>query len=198
MGASKYEKSLDNRIAALVSREGRAPRAGQDCKPCMVNGLQLVSRLSNARGAHVSRTAREDERAAQAHAAKWHRTRLRDSNLKASRERHSPKTRMSLDVSKCHTWDIILGGRDQEQETGKTQTNVAQSHTCDIARHMHKLIWWNRLHLKLQPNVSHFREKRVILCHFETGGVASTLSDPCPELRRTGPFPRGCSPYNRP
>ena len=128
MGASKYEKSLDNRSAALVSREGRAPRAGQDCKPCMVNGLQLVSRLSNARGAHVSRTAREDERAAQAHAAKWHRTRLRDSNLKASRERHSPKTRMSLDVSKCHTWDIILGGRDQEQETGKTQTNVAQRH----------------------------------------------------------------------
>jgi hypothetical protein len=29
-----YEKSLDNWSAALVSREGSAPRAGHDRKPC--------------------------------------------------------------------------------------------------------------------------------------------------------------------
>ena len=51
MDASKYEKSFDNRCAALVSREGRAPRAGRNCKPCTVNGLRLMSLLSRARGA---------------------------------------------------------------------------------------------------------------------------------------------------
>ena len=56
--ASKYEKSFDNCCAALVSREGRAPRAGQDCKPLRVNGLRLMSLLIMARGAHVSRAAR--------------------------------------------------------------------------------------------------------------------------------------------
>ena len=55
---SKYEKSLDNRCAALVSRERRAPRVGQDRKSRMVNGLRLMSLLSRARGAHVSRAAR--------------------------------------------------------------------------------------------------------------------------------------------
>ena len=58
MDVSKYEKSLDNRCAALVSRERRAPRAGQNCKPCTINGLRLMSLLSRARGARVSRAAR--------------------------------------------------------------------------------------------------------------------------------------------
>ena len=62
MDASKYEKSLDNRCAALVSREGRAPRAGWNCKPCRVNGLRLMSLLSRARGAQVSRAARGSNR----------------------------------------------------------------------------------------------------------------------------------------
>ena len=57
-GRQKNEKSLDNRCAALVSREPRAPRAGQDGKPCMANGLRLMSLLSRARGAQVSRAAR--------------------------------------------------------------------------------------------------------------------------------------------
>jgi hypothetical protein len=87
MDARKYEKLLDNRSAALVSREGRAPRAGQDRKPWMVKELRLISLLIMSRGAQVSRAARRSERAAQAHAAKRHRTRLRDLNLKASQER---------------------------------------------------------------------------------------------------------------
>jgi len=58
MNAGKYEKSFDNRCAALVSREGSAPRAGQNCKPCMHNRLRLISHLRMARGAQVSRAAR--------------------------------------------------------------------------------------------------------------------------------------------
>ncbi len=59
MDARKYEKSFDNRCAALVSRERRAPRAGQDRKRCMANDLLLFSLLIMARGAQVSRAARE-------------------------------------------------------------------------------------------------------------------------------------------
>ena len=59
MDVSKYEKSLDNRCAAPVSRERRAPRAGQNCKPFMTNGLRLMSLLIRARGAQVSRAARD-------------------------------------------------------------------------------------------------------------------------------------------
>ena len=66
MDVGKNEKSLDNRSAALVSREGRAPRAGLDRKPWMANGLRLVSLLIRARGAHVSRAARGPERASHA------------------------------------------------------------------------------------------------------------------------------------
>ena len=59
MDPSKYENSLDNWSAALVSREPRAPRAGQDRKPCMVKKLRLMSLLTRARDAHVSRAARD-------------------------------------------------------------------------------------------------------------------------------------------
>ena len=59
MDARKYENSLDNRCAALVSRECRAPRAGLDRKPCTGNRLQLMSPLIMARGAQVSRAARD-------------------------------------------------------------------------------------------------------------------------------------------
>lgn len=58
MDADKYEKSLDNHSAAPVSREPRAPRAGLDRKPCIGNGLRLVSLLRKGRGAQVSRAAR--------------------------------------------------------------------------------------------------------------------------------------------
>ncbi len=58
MHVYRYEKHLDNRCAALVSRGPRAPRAAQDCKPCMVNELRLMSPLIMARGAQVSRAAR--------------------------------------------------------------------------------------------------------------------------------------------
>jgi len=61
MDADKYENSFDNRCAALVSRAGGAPRAGQNRKPCMVNGLRLMSLLIRARGAQVSRAARESD-----------------------------------------------------------------------------------------------------------------------------------------
>ncbi len=83
----KYENYLDNRCAALVWRGPRAPRAKQECKPCMGNELRLMSLLSMARGAQVSRACPErcrmgePERAAQAHAANRHRTRLRDFKL---------------------------------------------------------------------------------------------------------------------
>jgi len=59
MDATKNEKSLDNRCAARVSRERRAPRAGRDCKCRIGNGLQLVSAIITARGAQVSRAARD-------------------------------------------------------------------------------------------------------------------------------------------
>jgi len=61
MNARKYEKSFDNRCAALVSREGSASREGQNCKPCMDNRLRLISPLRMARGAQVSRAAREPD-----------------------------------------------------------------------------------------------------------------------------------------
>jgi len=59
MDVDKCEKSIDNRCAALVSRERRAPRARQNRKPCMANGLRLMGLLSRARGAQVSRAARD-------------------------------------------------------------------------------------------------------------------------------------------
>ncbi len=55
MDESTYEKSLDKRCAALVSREPRAPRAGQNCKSHKVNGLRLMSLLTRARAAQMSR-----------------------------------------------------------------------------------------------------------------------------------------------
>ena len=55
---AKNEKTFDNWSAALVSREARAPRAGQDRKPCMVNELRLISLLIMARRAGVARRAR--------------------------------------------------------------------------------------------------------------------------------------------
>jgi len=59
MDPSKYEKSVDNRCAALVSREPRAPRARQNRKSCTINRLPLISFLTRARGAQVSRAARD-------------------------------------------------------------------------------------------------------------------------------------------
>ena len=43
-----------------------------------------------------------------------------------------------------------------------------ECHSRDIGWRVHKLISWNGLDLELQPKVTHFCEKRVILCHFET------------------------------
>jgi hypothetical protein len=59
MDASKYEKSFDNRSAALVSRERRAPRATDECKSFEFNALEATSSMRTARGAQVSRAARE-------------------------------------------------------------------------------------------------------------------------------------------
>jgi len=59
MNAHEYEKSLDNRRAALVSRERCAPRARRDYNRCEVNRLRLISLLIMGRGAQVSRAARE-------------------------------------------------------------------------------------------------------------------------------------------
>jgi len=57
-GASEYEKSLDNRRAALVSRERRAPRAGHERKSFVLRTLESTNCMQTARGAHVSRAAR--------------------------------------------------------------------------------------------------------------------------------------------
>jgi len=59
MDPGKYEKSIDNRCAALVSREPRAPRARPNCKSCTIKSLPLMSLLIRARGAQVSRAARD-------------------------------------------------------------------------------------------------------------------------------------------
>ena len=50
MNTTKYEKSFDNRCAALMSRDGTALRAGQDHKLCMAKGLRLMSLPSRSRG----------------------------------------------------------------------------------------------------------------------------------------------------
>ena len=55
----KYENSLDNRRAALVSREARAPRAAGQCKSCSIMALKWTDSGQRARGAQVSRAARE-------------------------------------------------------------------------------------------------------------------------------------------
>jgi len=59
---SKNEKTFDNRCAALVSREPRAPRAGDERKSFAFKTLESTSRPERARGAHVSRAARVLER----------------------------------------------------------------------------------------------------------------------------------------
>jgi hypothetical protein len=58
MDAHEYEKTFDNRRAALVSREGRAPRAGAGYKSCINMELESMDARQNARGAQVSRAAR--------------------------------------------------------------------------------------------------------------------------------------------
>jgi len=97
----KNEKSFDNRCAARVSREPRAPRAGQDRKPYMDNGLRLVSPLIRARGAHVSRAARE-------HSVRFARPVSRPgcralSCLRGVAGATPSKTGMSLDVTRKST-----------------------------------------------------------------------------------------------
>jgi len=62
MDAGKNEKSFDNRCAALVSRERRAPRAANERKSFVLRTLGPTSRPRTARGAHVSRAARGLER----------------------------------------------------------------------------------------------------------------------------------------
>ena len=57
-GASKNEKSFDNRCAALVSRERRAPRAGGERKSFALKCLEWTDCPQAARGAQVSRAAR--------------------------------------------------------------------------------------------------------------------------------------------
>ena len=71
---NKYEKSLDNRSAALVSREGRAPRAVRKYKSLFPHALQLISLLIRARGAQVSRAARGPKSAVRKPANKRCRT----------------------------------------------------------------------------------------------------------------------------
>ena|GEM_PF-2126592 len=103
MGASKYENSLDNRCAAMVSREPRASRARQNCKPCMANGLRLVSRLIRARGAHVSRAARGHLMHFLRPVSRPARRAL--SSFAASRERRPPKMRTcpERESKGCHS-----------------------------------------------------------------------------------------------
>jgi hypothetical protein len=58
MDAYEYEKPFDNRRAARVSRDGRAPRAAAGRKSCASKELESMDARQNARGAQVSRAAR--------------------------------------------------------------------------------------------------------------------------------------------
>ena len=58
MDVSEYEKSFDNRCAALVSREPRSPRAADERKSFGIKELESIARTQSARGAQVSRAAR--------------------------------------------------------------------------------------------------------------------------------------------
>ena len=60
-------------------------------------------------------------------------------------------TRMSLDVTKCHRFDIAWS--------------------------VHKLMVWNGLDLESQPNSPHFREKCDILRHFVTRRPSTRAQD---------------------
>ena len=101
MSGNKYEKTLDNWSAALVSRESRAPRAEQDRKPCRAKELRMISLLIIARGAHVSRAARGSNAPLAA------RFIGRFQPFAASHEQPpSREGRMSSDVTGCHMCDI--------------------------------------------------------------------------------------------
>ncbi len=147
MNAIKNEKSFDNRCAAPVSRKPRAPRAGEVRKSSSGNGLRLVSLLIMARGAQVSRAAREHfVLFARPLAARFIGRLLR---FVASQERRPPKWR--------------LPGALVEGNVTPCHTNVPGCHTCDIARCSHKPIRWNGLDLKLRSKGTHFYEKRFLL-----------------------------------
>ena len=59
MKVYEFEKSLDNRCAALVSRERRAPRAVDERKSFVYQRLGSTHSTQTARGAQVSRAARD-------------------------------------------------------------------------------------------------------------------------------------------
>ena len=150
MDASKYEKSFDNRCAALVSREGSAPRAAQNCKPCMHNRLRLISPLRRARGAQVSRAARGSNRG-------------RDSTTEFSRYRLRCASFPSRGVAGATPSSSRQTSDVTPRHTNVTECHVTKCHTCDIPRFTHKLIPWNGLEPELQSNVIHFHEKRFLL-----------------------------------
>jgi len=143
MDGRKYEKSLDNRCAALVSREDRAPRAGEDRKSFMANELRLMSLLSKARGAQVSRAARESNA---------HVSRPACSELVEPACRALSTLPVAAGATPCRMWDVTPCPR-----------NVTKCHKCDITWFVHKRITWNGLNLELQSNVTHFYEKRFLL-----------------------------------
>ena len=107
MDVGTYEKSFDNRCAALVSRDGRAPRAGQNRKTCRVNGLRLISLLSMARGAQVSRAARGSNRG-------------RDSTTEVSRYR-----------LRCHFETFEDMGNEQWANVEQPPGLLVESHSQD-------------------------------------------------------------------
>jgi len=154
MDESKFEKSFDNRCAALVSRERRAPRARRDRKSCIDNRLRLMSPLSRARGAQVSRAARGSNGG-------------RDCTTTFSRPACS-----ELVEPACRALSTLRGvaGATPSKNGNVTpsHTNVTECHTCDIACSIHKPMRWNGLDLELQPKDTHFREMCDILRHFGT------------------------------
>ena len=133
MDKSEYEKPFDNRCAALVSREPRAPRAGHHRKPLMGNALRLMSLLSMARGAQVSRAARR-------HFVQF----IPPLRRPACSELVEPVHRALLPfpgaagATPSRMWDVT-----------PCPTNVPKCHTCDITWFVHKLITWNGLNLEL-------------------------------------------------
>ena len=150
MDGSKYEKSLDNRSAALVSRERRAPRATDECKSFEFNALESTHSTQAARGAQVSRAARGHiPHFIRPISRPVHRALLSHRGVAGT----TPSSRRRVG---CHT------------DVTPCQTNVPECPRCDIPRCIHKPILRNGLDLELQASVIRFRELCDILRHFET------------------------------
>ena len=155
MGRGKYEKSFDNCCAALVSRERRAPRAERHRKSCMVNELRLMSPLTTARGAQVSRAARGRIEVGIS-TTMFSRYRLRCVSF-PSRRRGSDALQNAGTVE----WPVLSVSR-----RAPDVPNVTRCHTHAARDRIHKMIHHDQLCHLGASNVTGFPAAREILGHF--------------------------------